>query len=556
MSNSKANTVSCDVLIVGAGMSGLFAAYRLLKNNPDLNVIITEKLGRSGGRLQTTFVKINDNDGNPVTVHDEEGGMRFVPETNPKYPGVKRMQHLWKLINTFGLETVPFVMGDDNNRYYARGRSFTVAESKANNNAIWSELYNLSDDEKGKSPNDILEEVMDKILEQNGNATAPQTPEDWIKFRNTFTFKDSEGTAYSLNRWGFWAMLRQTGISEECLSMLTHVMGFMGPYEAYINAGEGLQILFDFPSVTFFTLKDGFESLPTSLENEIKSCFGTFVFNETIQSIVKNGSSITATGSKQTYEASKVILAIPKAPMTQLAQQSPMLSNNNQFMAAVDTVQDMELTKIGLYFKERWWLTNKNINILNGPNFTDLPMGSLYTFSQYPSDDQNDKEYIGPAAITQYTDYIRGNFWMELQNIGEIYKPKGSFVNLNPPNTQPCSVNVVNEMMKQIKLVFGLDESDEVPEPVLSTYRVWGQGDFGYGYHQYKMNVDDLNDVYFQIYNPAENVYVCNEAWSPEQGWVEGALIMSDFMLILGFGLSPFIPDTQNPILELKYPEK
>ena len=555
MPNLKVNTVPCDVLIVGAGVSGLFAAYRLLNNNPGLNVVITEKLGRSGGRLQTTFVDIKDSNGDPVTVHDEEGGMRFVPETNPKYPGVKRMQHLWKLIRNFGLETVPFVMGDGNNRYYARGRSFTVDEAKANNNALWSKLYTLDHKEKGKSPTNILEEVMNQILEQNGNASAPQTPADWIKFRNSFTFKDSKGTPYPLNKWGFWAMLRQTGLSEEALSMLTHVMGFMGPYEAYINAGEGLQILFDFPSVSFFTLKNGFESLPSSLEDAIKSSGGTFVFNETIQSIGQNGATITAVGSQQTYEASKVILAIPKEPMNQLAKQSPMLSQNTLFMDTVDTVQNMELTKIGLYFSERWWLKNQNINILNGPNFTDLPMGSLYSFSQFPSDNEKDKNYTGPAAITQYTDYIRGNFRMELQNIGEMYQTDEFPV--NPSNTKPCSVNVVNEMMKQIKLVFGLNEDDpSVPIPVLSTYRVWGQGDYGYGYHQYKMNVDDLNDVYFQIYNPAENVYVCNEAWSPEQGWVEGALIMSDFVMILGFGLSPFIADAQNPILALKHPQK
>jgi monoamine oxidase len=555
MSNSKINAIACDVLVVGAGVSGLFAAWRLLNNNPGLTVVVTEKLGRSGGRLQTTKVPVNNRDGEPVTVHDEEGGMRFVPETNPKYPGVKRMQHLWKLINDFHLETVPFVMGDGNNRYYARGRSFTVAESKANNNAIWSELYTLVHGEKGKSPNKILEHVMNQILAQNGNAPVPQTPEDWIKFRNSFTFKDSEGTAYPLNKWGFWAMLRQTGLSEEALSMLTHVMGFMGPYEAYINAGEGLQILFDFPSVKFFTLKNGFEALPTSLENEIISAGGQFIFNEAIQSIENNGSGITATGTKQTYNASKVILAIPKEPMTELARNSPMLWDNQEFMDTVNTVQNMELTKIGLYFKERWWLKNPNINILNGPNFTDLPMGSLYTFSQFPCNNDQDKNYTGPAAITQYTDYIRGNFWMELQNIGEMYQTEE--FPANPPNTKPCSVNVVNEMMKQIKLVFGLDEDDpSVPMPVLSTYRVWGQGDYGYGYHQYKMNVDDLNDVYFQIFNPAENVYVCNEAWSPEQGWVEGALIMSDFMLILGFGLSPFVPGVQNPILALKHPQK
>lgn len=96
--------------------------------------------------------------------------------------------------------------------------------------------------------------------------------------------------------------------------------------------------------------------------------------------------------------------------------------------------------------------------------------------------------------------------------------------------------------MRQFKILFGLQPDDKsVPMPVLSTYRVWGSGEFGYGYHQYKINVDDANHVYNNIWNPSPNVYVCNESWSPEQGWVEGSLIMSDLVMIKGFGLKPFV---------------
>jgi len=115
----------------------------------------------------------------------------------------------------------------------------------------------------------------------------------------------------------------------------------------------------------------------------------------------------------------------------------------------------------------------------------------------------------------------------------------------NPPGTKPASWALVLEMMKQLKLLFGLNEDDStVPMPVLSTYRVWGDGDFGYGYHQYKLNVDDRTDVYPHIYNPdKEDLYVCNESWSPEQGWVEGALIMSDYIMVKAFGMKPFAAD-------------
>ncbi|PHS08574.1 MAG: hypothetical protein COA88_06315 [Kordia sp.] len=42
-----------DVIIVGAGVSGLYAAWRLLKKNSKLKVTILERLNRTGGRLDT-----------------------------------------------------------------------------------------------------------------------------------------------------------------------------------------------------------------------------------------------------------------------------------------------------------------------------------------------------------------------------------------------------------------------------------------------------------------------------------------------------------------------
>lgn len=546
-------TTHSDILIVGAGMSGLFAAWRLLKDDPSRNIAIVEKLERTGGRLQTTLVTINGTNKKPYKVHDEEGGMRFVPEESGQ------MQHLWGLIkemNSAGhrLNPVDFVMGDSNNRYYIRGRSFTQQDVTDSNQKIWSELFNLSSDEQGKNPSEILSEVVSDIMVQNYKQPdyRPKSPSDWIEFRNSFTYNDYNGKPVVINKWGFWSMLRKYGLTQECIEMLSHVLGFMGPFQDNINAGEGLQILFDFPKpdkTQFKTLENGFEALPDALKVEIEKMNGTFFLSTQIESLSKQNGTYSAacvnveTGANTTFTANKVILAIPKKPLKELAKNSSGLLTESVFHKAVNSVKDMELTKVGLYFNERWWHKNPGINLTNGPNFTDLPLGSVYTFSQFPLDKKSDGEYNGPAALTQYTDYIRGNFWMELQNIGEMYQTE-EFPN-NPPGTKPASWALVLEMMKQLKLLFGLSEDDStIPMPVLSTYRVWGDGDFGYGYHQYKLNVDDRTDVYPHIYNPdKEDLYVCNESWSPEQGWVEGALIMSDYVMVKGFGMDSFADD-------------
>lgn len=545
-SSSQMPVLSCDVLIVGTGMSGLFAGWRLLQNHPQLRVILVDKLDRTGGRLETTTVQITGTDGKVYSVKDEEGGMRFVPQDSGG------MQNLWKLINTFDLPVVPFVMGDDNNRYYFRGKSFSVAEANANSCALWSSIFNLAPGEQHKSPVEILAEVMQAILDQNkdkGTYQAgqwPNSPETWIEFRNTFTFNDITGCPAVINKWGFWSLLRTYGLTEECITWLDQAIGFMGPFNSFINAGESLQIIFDFPAaVSFCTLQNGYQSLPDALKNEIIKLGGKIILEEKIASIEKVGNALISIGTKNMYKSGDIILAIPKEAIKKIIEASPVLSANISFTHAVSSVQNMELSKVGLYFNQRWWHANQQVNLTNGPNFTDLPVGSVYCFSQYPSDPDLDKNYNGPAALTLYTDFIRGNFWKEIQNIGDKYQTD-EFPQ-NPESTFPASVSLVNEVMKQIKLLFGLDENDAtVPMPVLSTYRVWGESQFGYGYHQYKLNVQEAF-VYPAIWNPSANVYVCNEAWSPEQGWVEGSLIMTDYVMQHGFDLEPFTGTSDLP---------
>jgi monoamine oxidase len=519
-------------------------------------VIVVEKSGRTGGRLQTTTVGIKDpkNNNTVIEVKDEEGGMRFVPD------GVG-MGNLWKLIKSFdSIKTVPFVMGDSNNKYFFRGQSFTFGDAESGN--IWKLLYDMAPNEQNKKPTDVLSAVMNEILTQNGNAELPNTPEKWIDFRNKFTYKDPTGKPIPINQWGFWSMLRCYGMTEECITWLNHAIGFMGPFDSFINAGSGLQIIFDFPAaVSFLTLEKGYESLPNAIAEDIKKMGGEIITGENISSLTKEADGFAAMGSSTTYHAKKIILAIPKGPLKKIMDTTPFITKNKNFVSAVHSVQNMELSKVGLYFSERWWhakpekkntkgkVSAKNeigskINLTNGPSFTDLPLGSVYCFSQFPNDPVADNNYTGPAALTLYTDFIRGNFWKEMQNIGPIYSPKGVS---QPPNTYPASANLVNEVLKQLKMLLGLDESSTIPMPVLSTYRVWGEnesyhtGDFGYGYHQYRINIDDANDVYKHIVSPTENVFVCNEAWSPEQGWVEGSLIMSDMVMQQGFKLAPFI---------------
>jgi len=68
--------VSLDTLVVGAGMSGLYATWRVLDRDPDASILIFERSDRTGGRLDSDLIHFKDGL-KTETVKEEEGGMRF-----------------------------------------------------------------------------------------------------------------------------------------------------------------------------------------------------------------------------------------------------------------------------------------------------------------------------------------------------------------------------------------------------------------------------------------------------------------------------------------------
>ena len=71
-----------------------------------------------------------------------------------------------------------------------------------------------------------------------------------------------------------------------------------------------------------------------------------------------------------------------------------------------------------------------------------------------------------------------------------------------------------------------------VVPPYVAVYRDWTVEPFGGGWHFWKIGVD-ANAVMEYMRRPFKDVplYVCGEAWSRQQGWVEGALETADLVL-------------------------
>ncbi|KAI6649651.1 hypothetical protein LOD99_6655 [Oopsacas minuta] len=243
-----------DILIAGAGVSGLYCAYKLNEKYPKKTICIIEKLDRIGGLLESNLVTINGK-----TIKQEEGGMRFYNN-----------RETYKLAIELGLEKeiVPFSMGNKYNLNFIRGVRFTLGQ--ADESKVWFDLYNTglsaAEQENYADPFAILNDVFDKIrMMQDPPGEQPFTPQQWQHVRLEWKVDNIE-----LYKWDFGSLLRFMGLSYETIKMIEISLGFKSLFNRNANAGFGFQSNLDFTSSpNFFTLKYGYDEIPKRLCQKI-----------------------------------------------------------------------------------------------------------------------------------------------------------------------------------------------------------------------------------------------------------------------------------------------
>ena len=582
------------VAIVGAGMSGLYSAWRLQNEAGIDDFAILERSNRTGGRLDSDLVNFKNQHHGPgepeyIEVKEEQGGMRFLFDD---------MDTLMALFLSLDLENqiVPFPMNSGgNNRLLFRGKSFSVNDAQKDEYAIWSELYNLAPSEQGVNPKDIVNVVFNRILKANPQfKSRPEHkgPKFWQDFR-----LDCKWNGKALNQWTLWDLFTDMGYSQECITMLYRVLGFNGTFLSGMNAGVAYQLLEDFPAnVQFKTFTQGFSTLPNALVDQIgterihlETSVENIEFDESNQEYtltLKQGSN----GKVTKLIAEKVILGLPRLALEKLFVKSDAFNTlptekSESLWNTLQSTSNQPLLKINLYYDSAWWGEGSTGRpaVEFGPNFADLPTGSVYPFyavdeklaaqlmyqesGQKPSKETQielDKvangKYKKPAALTIYCDYMNINFWSALQGSGPKYQhpDQQNYIENVPADMYPATTAVVEQATKFFKDIFN---THYVPAPILTSARIW-QGSvnfdepteqqFGYGVHQWAVGADD-RQVMKDLVEPLPNLFTCGEAFSDYQGWVEGALRSTDLALQQGFNLDTFAslhPDASIVIRE------
>ncbi|KAL5259843.1 hypothetical protein ACHWQZ_G010080 [Mnemiopsis leidyi] len=511
-----------DVVIVGGGISGLYCAKKIIeqkKPGDNINSItILERSGRWGGRLDTDIVTSGEH--RDTQIKEEEGAMRFTYDDPDSYNiKASNMPLLSRLIKDLNMEdqVKPFYMAPQeippnsdklpnncNARFY-NGQHFTDWYA-SKNPTMWKNIFNLERKEEFKSAGEIVKDIYRKLLDHNKSILYSHCGET---IADVIIAQEDTGRLQEYQNAEFWTFFRN------------HFTW---------NVVDRL-------------VKDLAKSCKLNRINlEMKTNFEVQRLNEnnqggyTIIGIEENENMERT--QKHKLKATNLVLAIPPKATEDILNKSKNFAKNeelkDEIMKICNTVKGIHLTKINLYFEDDWWNQDKDIKMY-GPSMTSLPCAFIYPFygeckAAGCKGCEKCEDVPCPAALTIYCDVNNAQFWSSLQRLGHKFH---SPLQKENPKLLPASESVVAEAINQFRKIFSIKD---IPHPILTSYRSWDGKDetetdsekveeHGYGIHVWGLGVDD-KAVRRQVSQPVpgRNLFMCNEAWSDYQGWVEGSL--------------------------------
>lgn len=544
-----------DTAIIGAGISGLYTAYRLTNdaNNPigADQVQIFEMSNRIGGRLES--VKLPG-----MSIYGELGGMRYMTSQ-------EIVTALIEEVFADELTNIDFPMGDNATlKGYFRKQHIKLnawTEAQKDGKQLQTRYF-LNEDDLGHSSDQLFNKVIYNVLmadswfverysdlvshssayEYNFKITRRQWND--IKPNLTYCFEGPyEGL--KVNQIGFWNLIKDQ-VSQEGYTFLAEAGGY---YSNTINwnAAEAFPYMvgdFSDAETTYKTIDGGYDLIAYALANAYLAKTGANIWmGNRLVTFSKQAAGgyqyrleffNTDTQSTWTLEANKIVLAMPRRSLELLDQNNFFFDQKNQTslqknMASV--IKEPSL-KILMGFESPWWVDD--FGTLSGHSITDLPMRQCYYFGTDPDDDHS-------LFLGSYNDMRTVTFWQALANsrrkgvkerplfqVRKTHRFGDNAISEDLEKNQATQV-MVDEAMKQVR---ELHDKEDIPMPYVTWYKDWGQDPYGAGYHAWKVNYD-IQATMESMRNPhsEEQIYICGEAYSDQQGWVEGAFCVAERML-------------------------
>jgi monoamine oxidase len=553
--------------VIGGGVAGLYTAWRLAECGQKVDLF--EASDRLGGRLYTVPIE-------GTRIHAELGAMRFTSLHRLLYGLVVEQLKLSRAM--FDFEGTWF--------YHLRGRGLLAQDLATGgpyyfcnspnlewwdkepfylvNYALMSTLDNMVfegiPDDQVKDLNDRRQQTVHELkMAKNDQAKASKAlrimnKKDWALVK-----KHGQVENIPLRDTGFWNLLYHY-LGNEGFLLVHDALG----YESIVsnwNAAEAVPwFVADFGGdQPYQVIKGGFGVLVEELNNQI-SAKGGRIHKKKILVEVKRMKAADEYpwclrfGDGGTEKAKRVILAIPRMPLEKIR----VTGGDNELEgwgeireSFISAVVPRRLFKVLLVFETAWW---ENL----GPDWggssgrrviTDLPIRQVYYYSPKWIEDHNP-----PAAgnapswamvMASYSDEHYVSFWSPFAPM--LGREREGICQLPKEHSlTPEQKNKLEELAKKLgvphRMVVKLRGQladlhgvniEKIPEPIFGIFMDWGsEPNVGGGWHTWEVN-EEGNEVAARIEQPlkGEELYICGEAYSSEQGWVEGALQSTERVL-------------------------
>jgi monoamine oxidase len=320
------------VIVIGAGLAGLSAAYELAAAGHDVTIL--EARRRPGGRVQTLRDVFADD------LHAEAGANRI------------GNHHDWTLayVEHFGLTLEPFEPTDLPTTYHVRGRRL---DARPGDRVAWP--LELTREERELGLGGIVTRYFAPVFAELGDVTAPGWPPDSLLQR--------------YDRMTFSELGRSLGMSRDAMDLF--VIG-LGAFDDRVDSYSALWLLryaaLDAELQRYYKIKGGNDLLPRALALRLAD---RIRYGAPVVKIEHDAHGVRVTfsqgGSFHGIAGDYLVCAVPFSLQREI-EVSPPLSPGKQ--TAIEQLPYLSLSKVFLQSRSRFWANQG----LSGFAYTDLPV--------------------------------------------------------------------------------------------------------------------------------------------------------------------------------------
>jgi monoamine oxidase len=513
------------IAVVGGGIAGLYTALRLKQLCPAWEVRLFEAQERLGGRILSVYFK-------NFPFAAELGAMRF--QRNHKT--------LARLVDHLGLKTADFPISPPS--YFLRGRFVSNGDFKTSacSRCRASIPYNLREGERGMRPVELIKKVIQETaaaisLDQVQSKTDamrlksvlledPFNARRWRKCARDAKIRD-----VPLNQIGFLNLLHHH-LSNEAVALVRDCLS-LNSISGNWNAAEAIPwFLDDITSEDLYMFPEGSQKLIDEVEAACRRAGVQINTSAPVQklSLTEGGPIIV----DQQGLFDEVILALPRKALEKLQIEPREEHKGSPSLPAwTRQVTSNNLFKVFLLFKNPWWMGHQFPDKALSRIYTDGPLRQIYYFApkaiqrivnatEGTSGDMQEYAMI----LASYSDEQYASFWepalSEPSQMGVEHLRDGERLQ---QGVKIMGSRLMEKIKQQLAEVHG-----ETPDPLVGCFIKWGSEPYGGGWHTWDVGSTPPTEG-----EPGQGlprgVHVCGEAYSSEQGWVEGALKSAEAVL-------------------------